>query len=106
MPDERIHELSDIYEPKKITRASLNLADTPGLSRDHEGAASKLTLIHEAGCLCIVVGAYSGAEVENDFRTCEGDLLIADLDLVNSRFERLRDTVKRPRPNRDKEIVE
>ena len=106
MPDERKQQLSDSYEPKKITRASLNLVDTPGLSRDHEGAASKLTLIREAGCLCIVVGAYSGAEVEKDLRSFEEDFLIADLDLVNSRFERLRDSVKRPRPNRDKEIVE
>ena len=106
MPDERKQQLSDTYEPKKITRASLNLVDTPGLSRDHEGAASKLSLIREAGCLCIVVGAYSGAEVENDLRTFEEDLLIADLDLVTGRVEKLRDTVKRPRPNRDKEIEE
>lgn len=106
MPDERKQQLSDTYEPKKITRASLNLVDTPGWSRDHEGVASKLTLIREAGCLCIVVGAYSGAEVEKDLRSFEEDLLIADLDRVNSRFERLRDSVKRPRPNRDKDIVE
>lgn len=106
VPDDRIEQLSEIYQPKKITRASLNLVDTPGLSRDHEGSAGKLALIREAGCLCIVVGAYSGADVEKDLRSFEEDLLIADLDLVNSRVEKLRDSVKRPRPNRDKELAE
>ena len=53
-----------------------------------------------------MVGAYSGAEVEKDLRSFEEDLLIADLDLVTGRVEKLRDTVKRPRPNRDKEIEE
>ncbi len=104
--DERIDKLSDIYQPKKVTRASLNLVDTPGISRDHEGSAGKLALIREAGCLAIVVGAFSGADVQKDLLAFEEDLLLADLDLVNNRVEKLRDNVKRPRPNRDKELAE
>ena len=40
--DERIEQLCTIYEPKKITRASLEIFDTPGLSRTHEGSAARL----------------------------------------------------------------
>ncbi|MGI9516571.1 MAG: DUF933 domain-containing protein [Pirellulaceae bacterium] len=104
--DPRIKQLTDIYLPKKVTEASLNLVDTPGLSRDHEGSAGKLALIREAGCLVIVVGTFSGADVENDLQSFEEDLLIADLELVNGRVEKLRESVKRPRPSRDKELAE
>ncbi len=48
----------------------------------------------------------SGAEVEKELRSFEEDLLIADLNLVTSRVKKRRDSVKRPRPNRDKEFVE
>ena len=106
VPDDRIAPLCGIYEPRKITKASLNLVDTPGLSRDHEGSAGKLALIREAGCLAIVVGAFSGADVQKDLQSFEEDLLIADLDLVNARVEKLRESVKKPRPNRDKELAE
>lgn len=56
VPDERIQQCTDIYELKKITRASLNLVDTPGLCRDQEGSEGNLPLMREAGCLGIVVG--------------------------------------------------
>jgi ribosome-binding ATPase YchF (GTP1/OBG family) len=106
VPDDRIRQLSEIYQPKKVTLASLNLVDTPGLSRDHEGSAGKLALIREAGCLAIVVGAWSGADVQKDVQSFEEDLLLADMDLVSGRIEKLRESVKRPRPNRDKELAE
>ena len=47
-----------VYHPKKVTLASLELADTAGLSRSHEGNAAKLGLIREAGALVVVVAAY------------------------------------------------
>ncbi len=106
VPDPRVQQLVEIYQPKKVTEASLNLVDTPGLSRDHEGSAGKLALIREAGCLAIVVGAFSGADVQQDLQSFEEDLLLADLELVNGRVEKLRESVKRPRPNREKELAE
>ena len=51
VPEPRIDDLCEIYKPKKVTSASLELVDTPGLSRDHEGSAQKLAMIREAGCL-------------------------------------------------------
>ncbi len=106
VPDPRVDELARIYQPKKITQASLNIVDTVGLSRDHEGSAGRLALIREAGCLAIVVGAYSGANVEQDLQSFEEDLLIADLDLMSGRVQRLTESVKKPRPNREQELAE
>ena len=106
VPDERVQPLCDIYQPKKITEAKINLIDTPGLSRDHEGSAGKLALIREAGCMIVVVPAFSGAKAVDDLKSFEEDLLIADLDIVTGRVEKLRESVKKPRPNRDMEIAE
>lgn len=106
VPDERVATLCEIYHPKKITQAALELVDTPGLSRKHEGNAARLGLIREAGCLIIVVAAFDGTDPVADVQSFEEDLLLADLDIVSGRVERLRESVKKPRPNRDEEIAE
>ena len=106
VPDSRVEHISNIYRPKKITQASLNLVDTPGISRDHEGSAGRLALIREAGCLVIVVGVFAGCDLEADLQSFEEDLLIADLDLMTTRIEKICESVKKPRPNRDKDIAE
>jgi GTP-binding protein YchF len=99
--DPRLLALRDIYTPKKVTQAALEIVDTPGLSRSHEGSAAKLAKIREAGCLLLVVASYDGSDAEADLQNFEDDLLIADLDIVARRVERLRDQVNKPRPNRD-----
>ena len=106
VPDDRIEPLCQIYKPKKITQASLEIVDTPGLSRSHEGSAQKLATIREAGCLLIVISAFGGNDAVADLKNLDGDLLIADLDIVGGRVERLREAVKKPRPNRDEQLAE
>jgi ribosome-binding ATPase YchF (GTP1/OBG family) len=106
VPDERVADLCKIYTPKKITQAAIEIVDTPGLARSHEGSAQKLAMIREAGALLIVVANFGGADAAADLQNFDDDLLIADLDIVSGRVERLRDSVKKPRPNRDKEQEE
>lgn len=106
VPDDRVEPLCDVYQPKKVTLASLNIVDTPGLSRTHEGSAGKLALIREAGCLIVVVSAFDNADPAADLQSFEEDLLIADLEIVAGRVARLRESVKKPRPNRDEELAE
>jgi ribosome-binding ATPase YchF (GTP1/OBG family) len=101
VPEPRTEVLSDIYHAKKLTQAALEIVDTPGLSRTHEGSAAKLAMIREAGCLVVVVGSYDGSDAVSDARNLEDDLLIADLDIVSGRIERLQEQMKKPRPNRD-----
>ena len=102
VPEQRVKPLCDIYSPKKITLAALEIVDTPGLSRSHEGSAGRLAQIREAGCLVIVVGAFAGTDALADLQNLEDDLLIADLDIVSGRLDRLREQVKKPRPDRDR----
>ena len=106
VPDNRIAPLQEIYQPKKITRASLELTDTPGLSRTHEGSASRLAQLREAGCLAIVVAAYESTDPLADLRSFDEDLLLADYQIVSGRIERLEEQIKKPRPDRDQLKVE
>ena len=42
IPEPRLEALCKIYNPKKVTYASMEIVDTPGLSRDHVGNVAKL----------------------------------------------------------------
>ncbi len=103
VPDERIEALVQVYKPKKITRAALELVDTPGLNRTHEGNAARLGVLREAGCLVLVVAGFGGADPIADLNTFEEDLLLADLQIVTNRVERLQESLKKSKPSRDRE---
>jgi ribosome-binding ATPase YchF (GTP1/OBG family) len=63
-------------------------------------------MIREAGALVIVVAAFGGADTAADLQNFDDDLLIADLDIVSGRVERLRDQVRKPRPGKEKDQEE
>lgn len=107
VPEPRVEKLCAIYKPKKVTLASIELVDTAGLSRSHEGNAARLAQIREAGCLVLVVGAFDRASKPlADVDSFAEDFLLADLEIVSGRVERLRESTKKPRPNRDAELAE
>lgn len=106
IPEPLVEKLCEVYQPKKVTYASMELMDTPGLSRDQQGNAARLSVLREAGCLILVVGAFSGQDFKADFSAFEEDLLIADMDIVNRRVEKLRELVKKPRPTREQDMAE
>lgn len=104
--DPRVPALSSIYQPKKVSLASLELVDTPGLARDHEGNASRLALIRQTDCLLLVVSAFDQSDPLADLRLFEEDMVLADLEVVTGRIERLRQSLKKPRPTRDQDQAE
>ena len=107
VPDARIDPLCEIYRPKKVTRAAIEVVDTPGLSRTHEGNATRLSLIREAGCLVQVVAAYDKAfDPVADLASLQEDFLLADMEIVGGRVERLREATRKPRPNREQQLAE
>lgn len=106
VPEARVEPLCAVYHPKKITLAALELVDTPGLARSHEGNATRLTVLREAGCLVLVVGAFAGQDWRQDLHSFREDLLLADMQIVSGRIDKLKDSVKKPRPNRDQELAE
>jgi hypothetical protein len=106
VPDPRVAPLAAIYHPKKTTLAALELVDTPGLSRTHEGNAGRLALIREARALVLVAAAFDGGDPAADLRCFDEDLLLADMEIVARRIDKLEEQVKKPRPSRDQDLAE
>ena len=103
VPEPRLEELAKIYHPKKTTYASLEIVDTPGLSRTHQGNAARLALLREAGCLVLVVPAFDGSDPAAELASFEEDLLLADMEIVSGRIERVEQALKKPLPRHEHE---
>lgn len=103
LPEPRLEKLAEIYHSKKITPAGLEIVDTPGLSRSHQGNPARLALIREADCLVLVLAAYNDADPWADYRSLEEDFLLADMEIVSGRIHRIEESLKKPLPKTEKE---
>jgi hypothetical protein len=106
IPDPRIEQLCQIYHPKKVNRAGLELVDTPGLARDHEGNAARLALIREADCLVVVLAAFDGTDPMADLRSFDEDLTLADMEILGGRLERIEQSLTKPLPKPEREKLQ
>jgi len=105
IPEPRVEGLCRIYKPKKVALAALEIVDTPGLSRSHEGSAARLALIREAGCLVQVIDAYSHTDPQADLETFDADLLLADMEIVTNRLERVKESLRKPLPKQEHDAL-
>lgn len=96
VPEPRMESLRKIYNPKKVTLAALEVVDTPGLSRTHQGNAARLALIREAGCLVLVLAAFDDSDSAADLNCFEEDLMLADMEIISGRIQRVQEAVKKP----------
>jgi ribosome-binding ATPase len=102
LPDPRFDGLVKLYKPKKVSPAKIELFDTPGLSREQgETNNQRISIVREAQALVHVIGAYAGGDAVADARTFEDDLILADLQVLQNRIERLETSVKKNRPDRE-----
>lgn len=112
IPDPRIEFLSQMYKPKKTTFATLEVTDVPGLVRgasQGEGTGNKfLAAVREADALIEVVRAFKNDRVLHvdgsvdplrDIETLHLELLFADLQLVETRIERIKSGKKITKEN-------
>ncbi|MGA2032527.1 MAG: DUF933 domain-containing protein [Thermoguttaceae bacterium] len=106
IPEPRVEGLCRIYKPKKVSLAALELVDTPGLSRSHEGNAARLALIREAGCLLLVVPAFGRNDPLADLRAFDEDLLLADMEVVAGRLKRVEESLRKPLPRLEHEQLQ
>lgn len=107
LPDARFDGLVKHYNPKKISPAKIELFDTPGLSREHgESNNQRISVVREANALVHVIGAYAGGDPVADARNFEDDLMLADLQVLQNRIERLELSVKKNRPDREQSAEE
>lgn len=106
LPDPRLEELRKLYDAKKVTPAALEIMDTPGLSRSHQGNAAKLAVLRDVGCLVLVAPAFGGADPAAELQSFREDLILADLEIVTGRMERVQESLRKPRPKQDRETFE
>ncbi len=107
VPDERLIWLDNIYHAKKVTYAAVNCLDVPGLNLgDESGRASAVKLINQvrsADMFVLVVRAFdNGAtppDPKRDLRELNSEILLADLEMVTTRVERLQQQANRPTKN-------
>ncbi len=104
VPDERLDWLSNHFQPKKTTPATIEFLDTPGLMpTERRDNPRRLGILRDAGGLLVVLNGYSGTDLLGELRRFREEILFADLEIVTNRIERLTDGLKKPRPAKQKE---
>lgn len=108
VPDARIDELARIYQPKKTTYATVDYVDFLGLIKgEPEQNRRVFDFYKDADALVHVVRAFQDEGVLHpletvdalrDFNAVEEELILADLELVEKRLERMEEGRKRGRP--------
>jgi ribosome-binding ATPase YchF (GTP1/OBG family) len=106
IPEPRVEQLCSIYKPKKVTFASIELVDTPGLSRSGDGNPARLAQLREADALVVVAAGFDNADPAREINAFREDLLLADLEIVTNRLERISETNKRPVSKQQHESLE
>ncbi|HEV3164509.1 MAG TPA: DUF933 domain-containing protein [Isosphaeraceae bacterium] len=107
LTDPRLDFLAEMHKPKKVTPATVEMLDTPGLiPGTHGDNPQRLALIREGDALLIVLGAFAGGDPVAELLAFREELLFADLGVVTNRVDRLEASVKKPRPDREAQLKE
>jgi GTP-binding protein YchF len=107
LSDPRLTFLASLHKPKKVTPASVEFLDTPGLlAGTHADNPQRLALIREGDALLIVLNGFAGTDPAAQLSAFRDEMLFADLDVVTSRVERLEASLKKPRPDREQSAKE
>ncbi|MCC6175960.1 MAG: redox-regulated ATPase YchF [Chloroflexi bacterium] len=99
VPDPRLDALAPLFEPKKFTPAEVQYVDVAGIVRGQgkDSAGALLAHLRNTDVLLLVVRAFGNAATRGsdptpveDFEAVAFELVLADLDVVGKRFERLQ----------------
>ncbi|HOK94710.1 MAG TPA: redox-regulated ATPase YchF [Anaerohalosphaeraceae bacterium] len=109
VPDDRLDWLTELYQPKKTVHATVDCLDLPGLSfADEHGRAAARRLfgqIRTADMFVLVirdfdspsVPAYRGSvDPVRDLEELKTEMLLADLEMVTTRIDRLQKQAHKP----------
>ena len=107
VPDERLEELTKMYQPQKTTHAVIEFVDIAGLVKGAskgEGLGNKfLSHIRETDSICEVVRCFDDSNVVHvdgsvdpirDIETINLELIFADIETVNKRLDKARKNLK------------
>jgi GTP-binding protein YchF len=101
VPDERLDWLTKLYQPHKTVHGTVDCLDLPGLSfeDEHGRAAARrfLSQVRTVDLFVLIIGAYAAdADPVKDLINLKTELMLADLELVCTRIERLEKQVNKP----------
>ncbi|KAF0221702.1 MAG: hypothetical protein FD174_33 [Geobacteraceae bacterium] len=105
VPDARITRLTEIFKPKKTTRATVEYIDYIGLTKgDMEQNRKVFDLIRDADAIVHVVRGFEDESImhpmgsvtpRRDAETVELEMIFGDLELVEKRLERMEQGAQR-----------
>ncbi len=104
VPDPRLEQLRELYEPRRYTPATVSFVDIPGIRTGEAAESLDLARLRDADALMHVVRAFEDDEIPHpegsvdpgrDIEHLDLELIVADMDLVGRRLERLEKTRKR-----------
>lgn len=101
VPDERLDWLAEHYERRKPVHATVDCLDLPGLAfgDEHTRAAARRLFeqVRTVDMFVIVVKAYGdGANPAKDLTELQTEFLLADLELVTTRIDKLEKQINKP----------
>ena len=107
VPDERLDKLSDLYQPKKTIPTTFEFTDIAGIVKGAskgEGLGNKfLANIREVDAICHVVRCFNDGNITHvsgkidpaeDIETINLELILADLESVSKRYEKVAKMAK------------
>jgi GTP-binding protein YchF len=102
VPDHRLDGIAKVYRPKKVTYAEITFVDVGGGGAAQGLDRGVLTSMRDVDALCHVVRAFpdpagSAPSPLRSIRDLEAETILADLDIVERRVERLRKDLSNPR---------
>ena len=118
VPDPRLVELRELYNPKKFTLATLEYFDIPGIKKGEGAESLNLAQLKNADGLVHVVRAFEDPEIlhsegsldpSRDIASIDLELILADHALVERRLERLEQNKKRglkPEEQREETLLQ
>src|SRR5207248_2146773 len=108
VPDERIDRLSGLFSPKKTTYATFQVVDLAGIEKGGRASLDTKEFRDADALLHVVRGfadeALGAANPKRDIVDLETELILADLEVVDRRLERLEQSIKKRRV--DAEVAE
>src|SRR5258705_12247526 len=101
VPDPRVDVLRSLFNPKKTTYATFEVVDLAGIAKG-ERAGLETKEFRNADALLHVVRAFAdealgAADPRRDIEDLETELLLADLEVVERRLERLEASIGKQR---------
>src|SRR5258708_17629528 len=116
VPDERLDKLAALYNPKKLTHASVEYVDVGAIGQDAIKETAYLAHLRSVDALIHVLRAFEddtiphvgGIDPLRDIKNVEFDLMVSDLGQIEKRLERLEKDLKKmktPELERENELL-